>query len=137
MPDQSHVGRRYEALAQKIEPEAVAAFAQAIAGADPVFDASSIPPTFAAVYCLYPTLGQLLMDDEVGIDLAGLIHGEQVFEWPNPLRAGDSVDASCRIAGVAEKRGLTFVDIECEAHRASDGVTVCRGTSKMIIRDGS
>lgn|SRR5487761_1578748 len=133
MPDQSHVGRRYAAPGQRVDGAAAAAFATAIAGSGDAFDAPAVPPTFAAVYCLFPTLYQLFGDVEVGVNLAGLVHGEQSFEWPAPVRVGDVVDASAVIAAVEEKRGMTFLRIDHEATR-QDGETVCRGSSLMIIR---
>jgi hypothetical protein len=133
MPDQSHVGRRYEAPGQVVDGEAAAAFAAAIAGGDEVYAPGVVPPTYAAFYCLFPTLYQLFGDSEVGVNLAGLVHGEQAFEWPSPVRAGDVVDATAEIASVEEKRGMTFLSIDHEARR-QDGETVCRGRSLMIIR---
>src|SRR4029077_12776295 len=100
MPDQSHVGRRYSAPGQRIAPESARAMAQAIAGADTVREADTVPPTFAAVYCLGPTLAPLFTDPEVGIDLAGLIHGEQSFEWPAPVHPGDVIDATAEITSI-------------------------------------
>ena len=133
MPDQSHVGRRYQAAGQVVDGAAAAGFAAAIAGGDEVFEPGSVPPTFAAVYCLFPTLYQLFTDTEVGVNLAGLVHGEQRFEWPSPVRPGDVVDATAEIAGVEEKRGMTFLTIDQQATR-QDGAVVCRGRSLMIIR---
>lgn len=133
MPDQSHVGRRYEAAGQVVDAGGAEAFARAIAGSDEVFSPGTVPPTFAAVYCLFPTLYQLFGDAEVGVNLAGLVHGEQSFEWPTPVRGGDVVDATAVIVSVEEKRGMTFLGIEHEARR-QDGETVCRGRSLMIIR---
>ncbi|MBJ7594720.1 MAG: MaoC family dehydratase N-terminal domain-containing protein [Candidatus Dormibacteraeota bacterium] len=133
MPDQSHVGRRYEAGGQLVDAGAADAFARAIAGSGEVLSPGTVPPTYAAFYCLFPTLYQLFSDAEVGVNLAGLVHGEQSFEWPTPVRAGDVVDATAVIASVEEKRGMTFLGIEHEARR-QDGETVCRGRSLMIIR---
>ncbi len=133
MPDQRYVGRRYEAAGQVVDGGAAAAFAKVIAGSDDVFEPGVVPPTYAAFYCLFPTLYQLFGDEEVGVNLAGLVHGEQSFEWPTPVRGGDVVDATAVIASVEEKRGMTFLGIEHEARR-QDGDTVCRGRSLMIIR---
>jgi hypothetical protein len=133
MPDQSHVGRRYEAAGQVVDGDGAQAFAKAIAGPDDVFSPGAVPPTYAAFYCLFPTLYQLFGDAEVGVNLAGLVHGEQSFEWPTPVRAGDVVDATAVIASVEEKRGMTFLGIDHEAHK-QNGDTVCRGHSLMIIR---
>ena len=133
MPDQSHVGRRYQAAGQVVDAAAADAFARAIAGADEVYEPGSVPPTYAALYCLFPTLYQLFGDAEVNVNLAGLVHGEQSFEWPSPVRGGDVVDATAVIASVEEKRGMTFLGIEHHATR-QDGAVVCQGRSLMIIR---
>jgi acyl dehydratase len=134
VPDQSHVGRRYSAPGQRIAPESAAALAAAIAGSDPVAEPGVVPSTFAAVYCLGPTLALLFADSEVGIDLAGLIHAEQSFEWPEPVHPGDVVDATTEIVGVDTKRGMTFVRLSIEAVRPSDAAVVCRGTALMLVR---
>ena len=134
MPDKSHVGRRYSAPGQRIDPDAARAMARAIAGADGVREPDAVPPTFAAVYCLGPALAQVFGDAEVGIDLAGLIHGEQSFEWPVPVHPGDVVDATAEITSVDTRRGMTLVRIALEAIRPADQAVVCRATSLMIVR---
>ena len=134
MLDASYVGRRYSAPGQVIDAEQAHRMGLAIGGPDGAFEAGAVPPTFAAVYCLAPTFAQLFTDPEVGINLAGLIHGEQTLEWPEPARSGDVVDASAEIAGVEEKRGMTFVTLTVEAVRQADGAVVCRGRSMMIVR---
>ena len=133
MPDASHVGRRYEAAGFVVEAERAGAFAKAIAGGDEPFEPESVPPTFAAVYCLFPTLAQLFTDEEVGINLAGLVHGEQSFAWPHPIHAGDTIDSTAEISSVEDKRGMTFVGINIEA-KNQNGEPVCTGRSLMIIR---
>jgi acyl dehydratase len=134
VPDQSHIGRRYLAPGQQISSAAITKMAAAIAGPDPVAEPDAIPPTFAAVYCLSPTFERLFADPEVGIDLAGLIHAEQSFEWPEPVRVGDVIDAVTEIVGVDSKRGMTFVRLATEAVRTEDRAVVCRGTALMIVR---
>ena len=137
MPDQSHVGRRYSASGQVVDPERARAMAAAIAGPDGVLEPEAVPPTFAAVYCLAPTMAQLFTDPDVGINLAGLIHGQQSFEWPARVQPGDTVDATSEIVSVEEKRGMTFVTLAVEATRPADGAVVCRGRSMMIVRGGA
>lgn len=137
MPDQSHVGRRYSAPGQRVAPASAEQMAAAIAGPHPVAEPGAVPPTFAAVYCLSPTLAQLFADPDVGIDLAGLIHAEQSFEWPEPVHPGDVVDATMEITAVDAKRGMTFVRLAMEAIRADDHVVVCRGTALMLMRSAA
>ena len=131
MPDQSHVGRRYQAPGQVLDAAAVARFAQAIAGPDPGAPLGDVPPTYAAVYCLFPTFAQVFLDPEMGLDLTGLVHGEQSFEFVNPPRLGETLDASATVAAVDERRGRYFVRIDVEAHRP-DGETVVRGRALLI-----
>lgn len=134
MADASHIGRRYEAAGQVVDAAAAGAVATAIAGSDEVFQAGIVPPTFAAVYCMFPTLALLFSDEEVGINLAGLVHGEQRFEWPSPVAGGDVVDAVAEITSVEVKRGMTFIGIELSAVRQSDSAVVCVGRSLMVVR---
>jgi acyl dehydratase len=134
VPDPSHVGRRYLAPGQLVLSDSAAKMASAIAGPDPVAEPDAVPPTFAAVYCLSPTLAQLFADPEVGINLAGLIHAEQSFEWPVPVRVGDVLDAATEIVGIDSRRGMTFVRLAMEAIRPEDRAVVCRGTALMIVR---
>jgi N-terminal half of MaoC dehydratase len=136
VPDATHVGRRYEACGQVIEGDRAKAVGLAIAGENQPYEPEVVPPTYAAVYCLFPTLAQLFGDDEVGISLAGLVHGEQSFEWPASVHAGDVVDSTAEIASVEDKRGMTFVGIDLKAVRQSDQVTVCTGRALMIVRGG-
>ena len=134
MPDQSHVGRTYRAPGQVVDGERAHSMARAIAGDGTPAEPDAVPPTFAAVYCLAPTFMQLFTDEAVGINLAGLIHGEQAFEWPAPVRPGDTVDAEAEIVAVEAKRGMTFVTLTVRATRPSDGAVVCKGRSMMIVR---
>lgn len=134
MPDQSHVGRTYEAPGQVVDGERARAFAAAIAGDDAVAEPDAVPPTFAAVYLLFPTLGQLFGDADLGVDLAGLIHGEQEFTFHRPVRSGDVVDASARIASVEDKRGMTFLGVDLAG--TSGGEQLCTGRALLIIRGG-
>jgi acyl dehydratase len=133
MPDSTHVGRTYRAAGQAIDGDRAARFGAAIAGADAVFEAGGVPPTFAAVYLMFPALGQVFGDAEVGINLAGLIHGEQGFTFHQPVRPGDVVDSEATIASVEEKRGMTFVGVDMRSSRP-DGTPVCSGRALLIIR---
>ena len=133
MPDASHVGREYTAPGVVVDGERARAFAAAIAGDDEVAEPEAVPPTFAAVYCLFPTLGRLLGDPEVGINLAGLIHGEQQFTFHEPVQPGDVVDSRARIASVEVKRGMSFVGIDLESTRGG-GRPVCSGRALLIVR---
>lgn len=131
MPDPSHAGRRYDAPGQVVDGARVARFARSVAGDGPGADLGEVPPTYAAVYCLFPTLGQLFLDPEVGLDLTGLVHGEQSFEFHRPVRSGDTIDASAEIVSIEDKRGRWFVTVAVEGHRP-DGEPVVSGRALLI-----
>jgi len=134
MPDSSHVGRRYAAPGQVVDAEGAAAFAASVAGTDAApTGLGAVPPTYAAVYCLSPTLGQIILDPEVGIRLEGMVHGEQEFTWHQPVRAGDTLDVEATIAGVVEKRGRVYITVELEARRAGGGETVVTGRALLLV----
>jgi acyl dehydratase len=133
MPDSSHVGRRYTAAGQQVEGERAKRFAHAIAGDDAVAEPGVVPPTYAAVYLMFPALGQIFGDAEVGLNLAGLIHGEQGFEFHAPVAPGDLVDSEAEIVSVDNKRGMVFIGVDMKATR-SDGTPVCSGHALLISR---
>ncbi|MGD1033154.1 MAG: MaoC family dehydratase [Candidatus Dormibacteria bacterium] len=133
MPDPSHAGRRYAAPGQRIGPERVAAYASAVSGGEQPFSPGSVPPAFAAVYCVQPALAEIFADPDLGLELAGLIHVEQSFEWPAPVHPGDVVDAAAEIISVETRRGLTFVTVGLEATNQA-GATVCRGRTLLLTR---
>ena len=138
MPDRSHVGRRYVAEGQVADLEGAARFAAAVAGSDPVAsDLGPVPPTYAAVYCLFPTLGQIILDPELGIRLEGMVHGEQEFTWHEPVAAGDVLNSTATIAEVEDKRGRTFMTVALEAIRPQTGARVLTGRALLLLAGGS
>ena len=65
------------------------------------------PPMFAAVYCA-PAIWPALIDPEVGIDFARLVHGAQEFTWAEPVVAGDEVTTEAELDESSERGGLEF-----------------------------
>src|SRR5688500_2099795 len=48
------------------------------------------PPMFCVVYSA-PAMGPVILDPEVGINLATMLHGSQEFEWDEPVCSGDVI----------------------------------------------
>ena len=65
------------------------------------------PPMFAAVYCA-PALFPAVMDPDVGIDFARLVHGAQEFTWAEPVVAGDEITTEAGLEESSERGGLRF-----------------------------
>ena len=65
------------------------------------------PPMFAAVYCA-PAIWPALVDPEVGIDFARMVHGAQEFTWGAPVVAGDEITTEAELDESSERGGLQF-----------------------------
>jgi acyl dehydratase len=90
------------------------------------------PPMFAVVYSA-PVLGPAVLDPEVGINLALMVHGGQEFRWGPPVIAGDEVTTTAEVKEIYEKDGKGFYVFESVSKR-QDGETVCTGTWTNIVR---
>ena len=90
------------------------------------------PPMFAVVYSA-GALAPAILDPEVGIDLARMLHGSQEFVWGEPVVAGDRIETSAELRDVYEKDGRRFYVFE-SVSRNQDGQEVVRGTWTNIVR---
>jgi acyl dehydratase len=90
------------------------------------------PPMFAAVYST-PAVAPAILDPEVGIDFARMVHGAQEFTWDAPVVAGDEITTECELTGTREAGGLRFFTFESRSVNQR-GETVCVGTWTNIVR---
>jgi acyl dehydratase len=90
------------------------------------------PPMFAAVYC-GPAIGPAILDPEVGIDFARMVHGAQEFEWGSPVVAGDEITTTAELEEQAERGGLAFFTFRTVSTNQR-GETVCEGRWTNIVR---
>ena len=92
------------------------------------------PPMFAAVYCS-GAIGPAILDPEVGIDFARMVHGAQEFAWGPLVIAGDEITTECEHLSTAERGGMGFFTFETRSVN-QDGERVCTGTWTNIVRGG-
>src|SRR3954454_4745873 len=90
------------------------------------------PPMFAAVYC-GPAMGPAILDPEVGIDFARMVHGAQRFTWHAPVVAGDEITTEAEFTDQA-KRGELNVFTFTSRSVNQRGELVCEGTWTNIVR---
>jgi acyl dehydratase len=90
------------------------------------------PPMFAVVYCA-PSIGPAVVDPEVGIDLAMVVHGAQAFTWAEPVCVGDTITTTTALTSVQERRALRFYAFETVSAN-QHGAEVSRGTWTNIVR---
>ena len=90
------------------------------------------PPMFCVVYSA-PALGPAILDPEVEMNLAAMVHGGQVFEWGEPVCAGDEITTTVRCASIEERDGKGFYVFESVSTN-QDGAETVHGTWTDIVR---
>jgi acyl dehydratase len=96
------------------------------------FDDVVAPPMFAAVYC-GPAIHPALLDPEVGIDFARLVHGAQEFTWHEPVVAGDEITTEAALDESSERGGLKFFVFRTTSTNQR-GELVCEGRWTNVVR---
>lgn len=150
------VGRSYGPFVYEVGFEKVKEFAFAIgggvpsssfsaadapAGLDPLYwdrahaDANGgvvAPPTFCVTFNLRG-FAACVTDPALGLDLLMLVHGEQRFEFLEPVRPGDVMTTTSLLASAQEKAGKTFVGVRSES-RNQHGKLAVVGHYTAVIR---
>ena len=137
------IGKRYPPLTYAVGREKIREYALAVGETNPLYlDAEAAraagyrdvvaPPMFAVVYSS-PAVGPAILDPEVGIDFARMVHGAQEFEWGPVVVAGDEITTTVSVKSIEERAGNGFFVFESESVN-QDGETVCTGTWTNIVR---
>jgi acyl dehydratase len=90
------------------------------------------PPMFCVVYSA-GAMAPAVLDPELGINLAMMVHGSQEFEWSEPVVAGDTITTTVRMKDRFDKNGMKFYVWESESTN-QDGQNVVKGTWTNIVR---
>ena len=142
--DQALVGRTYPpSRPYEVGREKIREFADAIGDPNPVYrepEAAKAlghpdviaPPTFPIIFTL-AAAGAAIADPEVGIDYARVVHGEQVFAYSRPVRPGDRLVSTVRIAAVRTAAGSDIMTVEVAA-ATEEGEHVVTATSTIVAR---
>lgn len=112
MIDESHAGRSYPATdPYQVTAVKIAEFAAAIGDDNPAYagDTPVAPPTFAAVIA-GRAWEALWADEELGLELRRIVHGDQRISFRRPLRAGDAVTATLRIDKVRARGSVDMIN---------------------------
>ena len=137
------VGKEYPPSTYEVGLEKIREYANAVGQTEPVhqdreaartagFRDAVAPPMFAVVYSS-PALGPAILDPDVGINLAAMVHGGQEFVWGEPVCAGDVISTRARVAEIYEKDGKGFYVFESVSTN-QDGDEVVRATWTNIVR---
>jgi acyl dehydratase len=137
------VGKAYPPYVYEVGKEKIREYAWAVGEDNPVyFDRAAAkaagfrdvpaPPMFAVVYSA-GAVGPAVLDPEVGINLAMMVHGSQEFVWGEQVCAGDVITTEATVKDVSERGGMGFYVFE-SVSRNQDGAEVVRGTWTNIVR---
>jgi acyl dehydratase len=137
------VGKQWPAATYEVGAEKIREFADAIGAPNPVhrdheaakqagFRDLVAPPMFCVVYSAR-AMGPAILDPEVGINLAAMLHGSQAFEWDEPVCDGDVIETTATLNEIYEKDGKGFYVFESVSTN-QDGKQTVRGTWTNIVR---
>ena len=137
------IGKEWPATTYTIGSEKIREYASAVGETNPVYDDPDAakaagfrdlvaPPMFCVVYS-NAAMPAAMLDPEVGIDFDKLVHGEQQFEWGEPVCAGDVITTTATLTEVTEKMKMGFYVFETESTN-QDGEQTVLGTWTDIVR---
>src|SRR5919201_2565389 len=116
------VGKTYPPYEYEVGREKIREYARAVGEENPVyhdpeaaraagFRGVVAPPMFCVVYSA-GAMAPAVLDPEVGINLAAMVHGGQEFEWGAPVCAGGVITTSAKLVDVSERDGKGFYVFE-------------------------
>jgi acyl dehydratase len=137
------IGKQYPAFEYEVGREKIREYANVVGESSPVhhdpeaaraagFRGVVAPPMFCVVYSA-GAMGPAVLDPETGINLMMMVHGEQEFEWGEPVCSGDAISTVTSVKDISERGGMGFYVFETVSTN-QDGQEVVRGTWTNIVR---
>ena len=137
------VGKTYEPVVYAVGREKIKEYAHAVGETNPVhLDVKAAraagyadvvaPPMFAVVYGS-PAVAVPMLDPELEINFAMLVHGGQEFNWGPLVVAEDEVTTIASVKDISERAGLGYYVLETISTNQR-GEQVCRATWTNIVR---
>ena len=138
-------GKTHQPFEYEVGREKIREYARAIGEDNPVhldpeaaraagFSNVVAPPMFCVVYSA-GAMAPAILDPELEINLMMMVHGQQQFEWFEPVVAGDTITTTATVKDLYEKNGMKFYVFESES-KNQDGKTTVKGTWTNIVRAG-
>ncbi|GAA2324357.1 MaoC family dehydratase N-terminal domain-containing protein [Nonomuraea roseoviolacea subsp. roseoviolacea] len=141
------VGRTYASSAPyEVSRVKIREFAAAIGDANPIYRDKEAaraaghpdvvaPPTFPIVFSLQGG-SEALVDPDLGLNIAMVVHGEQRFEYHRPVHAGDELVTSATITEIRSAGRNELMTIRSEVTTVS-GEPVCTTYNTIVERGGA
>jgi acyl dehydratase len=141
--NQALVGKPYPPVRYEVGREKLREFAAAVGETDPLYHDEEaaraaghpdIPavPTFPIVLSL--RAGQLVYGDPaLGLDYSRVVHGEQEFVYRRPIRAGDRLLATGKVAAIDVRGRHELLTLETSV-TTEGGEPVCTVRTTLLSR---
>lgn len=134
------VGKQYPPTTSDATLAAMQNYARAYNDDNPAFFDSSraggiVAPPMYAVVMTWPAILGVVGDPELKVDVVRLLHGEQDMEFIRPIRAGDTITATAKVASIETKASGETLIIEIDATNQV-GEKVNRTLFNAFIRGG-
>ena len=137
------VGKTYAPVVYAVGREKIKEYAHAVGETNPLYldyEAARAaghrdvvaPPMFAVVYSA-PAMGPAILDPEVAINFALMVHGGQEFRWGPLVQGGDEITTTVTVKTIEEREGKGFYVFESVSDN-QDGEQVCVATWTNIVR---
>jgi acyl dehydratase len=135
--NRDRLGAEYGPVRLTVDADRIAAYADATGDRLTLYRASDAvaPPVFGIVPA-WPAVQQALADEELGVDVGRLVHGEQRMTFHRLIRAGDRLSTSGRLSSISERGENEVFVLTFETHDAArslvttqEVVCVSRGTA--------
>ena len=129
--NRASLGKTYGPVELAVEAERVAAYVEATGDR---LDGAVAPPVFGIVP-VWPAIRQALADDELGLDVGRIVHGEQRMTFHRLVRAGDRLTSTGTVSSIDERGENEILVLSFETRDAGGSpvtsqevVCVSRGT---------
>lgn len=121
-------GKTYPEVLFHVDGERVRAFADAVG-----HPSDDVPPTFVTLAEHEVGMPSVVADEELGLDYARVVHGEQEYRWHRPMRVGETLRVATTIGSIRSRGGMGFLALRTDL-RDEDGELVAVATSVLIVR---
>ena len=118
----------------RLSGERVQSYVEAT-GDDPDRWVETAPPGLASA-ALFAVAPELLSHPAIRAEGGAAVHGEQVFRWNAPLRAGEDWEVRGEVGRVRHRRGVWFVDFDVGMAVSRGEEPVVEGESSFLIAGG-
>ncbi|MBI1238220.1 MAG: MaoC family dehydratase [Alphaproteobacteria bacterium] len=149
MIDRKFIGMTLPKTSVDVEKGQLRFFAKATGETNPIYfdeaaakdaghPALPAPPTFAfSLNLLAPQKVNWLQ--EMGVNIANILHGEQAFEYFKPIYAGDVITLQSRVADIYDKKGgaLEFIVMELDAENQRGELCVRQRMVTVVRNSGA